>query len=351
MDTQPTQRIYTRERNWDYRQPAVYLITFTVKDRQPLLGTLVGGVDDARVEMSEIGKWVSRLISMTPQYHPEIKIIAKQIMPDHVHFILHVTQTMPVTLGRCLWGLKQGCNKAWREILAKKEANDAVIGDTTIHKETKQGESFSQQEQCSCEKMSPQCSCENTSPEPLFSPDFYPSRLKTRGQLQAMIAYLRDNPRRLAVKRASAGYFRIERGVMLAGAKVDLIGNQALLKQPLQAVHVRHVWTPPEIEQYARQCLAVAQSGAALISPFISQDERRIRDSVLQQGGRIVVIRKEGFGELYKPEPLYFDACAEGRVLLVAVGDYRQKNERVSRAECETMNALAECLAMGLSAE
>lgn len=342
MDTQPANHIYTRERNWDYRQPAVYLITLTVKDRQPLLGTLVGGVDDAQVEMSEIGKRVSELISGTPQYHPEIKIIAKQIMPDHVHFILHVTQTMSVTLGRCLWGLKQGCNKAWGEILAKEKANDTVIGDTTMHKETKQGESFSQQEQCSCAK---------TSPEPLFSPDFYPSRLKTRGQLQTMIAYLRDNPRRLAVKRASAGYFRIERGVILVGTKVDLVGNQALLKRPLQAVHVRHVWTPPEIEQYVRQCLTAAQSGAALISPFISPDERRIRDSVLQQGGSVVVIRKEGFGELYKPEPIYFDACAEGRVLLIAVGDYRQKNERVSRAECVTMNALAECLAKGSSAE
>lgn len=175
MDTQPANHIYTRERNWDYRQPAVYLITLTVKDRQPLLGTLVGGVDDAQVEMSEIGRKVSELISGTPQYHPEIKIIAKQIMPDHVHFILHVTQTMSVTLGRCLWGLKQGCNKAWGEILAKEKANDAVIGDTTMHKETKFGESFSQQEQCSCAKTLPQCSCAKTSPEPLFSPDFYPS--------------------------------------------------------------------------------------------------------------------------------------------------------------------------------
>lgn len=351
METQPVNTVYTRERNWDYRQPAVYLVTFTVKDRRPLLGTLVGGVDDARVEMSEIGRKVSELISGTPQYHPEIKIIAKQIMPDHVHFILHVTQTMSVTLGRCLWGLKQGCNKAWGEILAKEKANDTVIGDTTMHKETKQGESFSQQEQCSCEKTSPRCSCEKTLPESLFSRDFYPSRLKTRGQLQTMIAYLSDNPRRLAVKRAGAGYFRIERGVILAGTKVDLIGNRALLKGPLQVVHVRHVWTPPEVEQYARQCVATAQSGAALISPFISPDERRIRDSVLQQGGKVVVIRKEGFGELYKPEPLYFDACAEGRVLLVAVGEYHQNGEQVSRAECVAMNALAECLATGSSTE
>ena len=340
MDTQPANHIYTRERNWDYRQPAVYLITLTVKDRQPLLGTLVGGVDDAQVEMSEIGRKVTELFNDIPNHHPEIRIIKRMVMPDHFHAIIYVTAPMPVPLGSCIRGFKWACNAAMQQL---RETT------TLSQPERLSGEKTSPQ--CSCEKTSPQCSCEKTSPEPLFSPDFYPSRLKTRGQLQTMIAYLRDNPRRLAVKRASAGYFRIERGLMLAGTKVDLVGNQALLKRPLQAVHVRHVWTPPEIEQYVRQCLTAAQSGAALISPFISPDERRIRDSVLQQGGSVVVIRKEGFGELYKPEPIYFDACAEGRVLLIAVGDYHQKNERVSRAECVTMNALAECLAKGSSAE
>lgn len=321
MDSQPTKHIFTRELKWDYRQPAIYLITLTVTGRQPLLGTLMGEGDEARIIPSSLGWKVFELIWDIPNHHSEIKILQRMIMPDHVHFILQVTQPMPQPLGFCIRGLKWACNDAWRK---EREKNLSFLPESLS------GEVTSQQV---------------TSSSPLFERDFYPSRLKTRGQLQSMIAYLRDNPRRLAVKRANSEYFRIERGVVLEGTKVDMIGNQSLLNGPLQVVHVHQVWTPTEIEQHARQCVAAAQSGAALISPFISQDERRIRDSVLQQGGKVVVIRQEGFSELYKPEPLYFDACAEGRVLLVAVGEYHQKGEHVSRAQCVAMNALAEKVA------
>lgn len=320
MDLQPAQRIYTRERNWDYRQPAIYLITLTVKDRQPLLGMLVGGVDDARVEPTNLGWKVFDLIGDIPNHHPEIQILQRMIMPDHVHFILRVNQPMQQPLGTCIRGLKWACNEAWKQ------------SKSTL---------FPQPERLSGEETS----LNDETSQSLFEQDFYPSRLVGNGQLRAMFDYLRDNPRRLAVKRARSEYFRIERGVMLEGTKVDMIGNQSLLDGPLQVVHVHQVWTPTEIEQHARLCVASAQSGAALISPFISRDERRIRDSVLQQGGKVVVIRQEGFGELYKPEPLYFDACAEGRVLLVAVGEYHQKGEQVSRTQCVEMNSLAERVA------
>lgn len=318
MDSQSAHKIYTRERNWDYHQPAIYFLTLTVADRLPLLGQLVGGIDDAKVELTPLGKRVTDLFNDIPNHHPEIRIIRRLTMPDHFHAIIHVTRPMPVTLGICIRGFKWACNAALQQLSPSNNviSSESLSDNTTL-----------QQRSC------------------LFSPDFYPSRLKTRGQLQSMIDYLCDNPRRLAVKRANAAYFRIERGVVLEGISADMVGNKALLNGPLMAVHIRHAWTDNEVEQYTHQCLEAAKQGIVLISPFISIAERNVRDRILRQGGSIIVIRQDGFGELYKPEPMYFDACAQGRVLLVSIGEYRQIREHVTRAQCVTMNTLAEHLA------
>lgn len=44
-------------------------------------------------------------------------MVALQMMPDHLHAILFVKERMEKPLGKVLLGVKQACNKAFRELM------------------------------------------------------------------------------------------------------------------------------------------------------------------------------------------------------------------------------------------
>ena len=50
-------------------------------------------------------------------YHPEVKVVALQMMPDHLHAVLFVREKMEKPLGKVLLGVKQACNRAFREVM------------------------------------------------------------------------------------------------------------------------------------------------------------------------------------------------------------------------------------------
>ena len=81
----------------DYRGRQIYLITMVTEGRRPLFGRVVGRSDGKR--------------------NPKIEVYALQMMPDHLHGILFVKEEMEKGLGKVLLGFKQGCNKAYRELL------------------------------------------------------------------------------------------------------------------------------------------------------------------------------------------------------------------------------------------
>ena len=46
----------------------------------------------------------------------QVRLLAFQLMPDHVHGILFVQETMEEHLGQVISGFKAGCNKAFRRL-------------------------------------------------------------------------------------------------------------------------------------------------------------------------------------------------------------------------------------------
>ena len=103
----------------DYCGRRMYMVTMVVEGRRPLFGTLAGSSDGApdskdapRVVLSELGAAVWRNFYSIEERHPEIHVVALQMMPDHLHGILFVTQQMEQHLGNVIGGFKTGCNKA-----------------------------------------------------------------------------------------------------------------------------------------------------------------------------------------------------------------------------------------------
>jgi len=296
-----------RKHEHDYCAPCIYMLTVTTRDRQPLLGRLVSQGGEARIERSSVGELVVSHLFGIQNYYPCIRLLQFQVMPDHVHFILHVQGRLLVPLGHVIRGWKQGLNRAYQTL----EASGA-----------------------------------ERSRNGLFGAGFNDQILRGPEQLAHMIAYIQDNPRRLAIKRRSASFFSVRRGVdLLPLVKAELIGNEALLRGPLVAVHCRSRWGATEVADYQHHCLLAAQQGATLVGAFISPAEREILSQALESGLRIIKVCESGFGDYYKPSGRYFDHCSRGLLLELSIYPYSAKRVQVSREQCMAMNALAESLA------
>lgn len=276
-----------RLKYWNYRGRGIYMITMNIDGRVPLLGVLQGGVDDARVEYSPLGKLVSAHIERTFEPYHQIQICAKQLMPDHLHFVVWVKEDIPVPLGEIIRTMKIGCTQAYR---------DSGRINTT-----------------------------NSSATSLFEAGFHDRVLLHAGQLRSMIDYVHDNPRRAVIKRAHPDLFRLRQAVEIAGFECTTLGNQFLLDDPMKEVlQCSRSLTQEEIDRKKSECLKLAQRGVVFVSAGISEGEKQISRLLIEFGFPLIFLLSEGFpaadsphAKYYKPQGAYFEACAKGKLLLI----------------------------------
>ena len=84
----------------DYKSRCIYMITLVVKERQPLLGHIVGDgrSHPATMQLSALGTAVQQALLNVPKFYNQVKILTHQVMPDHLHFVIFVTESIPVHL-------------------------------------------------------------------------------------------------------------------------------------------------------------------------------------------------------------------------------------------------------------
>ena len=75
----------------------------------------------AKVELTPLGYDISKAIQSIPEEWGKkgikAKILAKIVMPEHIHFILFIEEPMEERLQKLIRGWKQGCNKLLRKYL------------------------------------------------------------------------------------------------------------------------------------------------------------------------------------------------------------------------------------------
>ena len=239
----------------DYQDRCIYMITLVVKQRRPLLGTLIGDGETipAIVEPSVLGRSIIQSLQNISQFYPTIAIWTFQLMPDHLHFIIFVKERIPVHLGKVINGFKVGCNRIYREL---------VNGDL-----------------------------------PGLWEDGYNDVILDRdGQLQRMKAYIHDNPRRLAIKRNHPDLFKVQRNIKVGDYTFAALGNVFLLDVPcLLQVQCTRKLTKPQIDVTVQQFLSQAQNGAILVSPSISPGEKAVMKAAFEHGFPVIVLQENGF--------------------------------------------------------
>ena len=352
-DKKPSMKRRSEEK--DYLDRGIYLITIATEGRLPLLGTLAGnadikeGPDKPHVILSPLGEKVKAEWFGIPRYYPQIEVMRLCVMPDHIHGILFVHERIERHLGHVINGFKAGTRKAARE-LGITERKAEVKTETEAEPQHTELSSTATAPAPAAPKVpyaEPPAQLSKPSKHPphgtLWEPGYNDRLLLHKGQLQHMLAYLDDNPRRLLLKRQHPEYFtQLAPIPVLDNINMPAMGNRYLLERPLklQVQCSRHLY-PWEIDQRKQAFLEAGRQGAVIVSPCISPGEQQIATACLEEGIPLIVLLLKGFPPYFKPHPRYLQACAEGRLLMLA--PYPFQNEKLTdmRARCLTLNDLA----------
>lgn len=288
-----------------WRKPCIVHVTMVANGRRPLFGSLACKGGEAVVEKTPIG-WVlvnqeRRMLELCP----EVRILADKVMPDHHHMVLHVQRSMTRSIKEVLRGYMQGCKAEARRLGFTENLYDG--------------------------------------------PPFY-RVLTHKGQLHAMIEYVKANAERAWQRRQNPDLFRMHRQTEICGLPFTSMGNHFLLNWPdRQLVEMSRNTDEHQIVERLQSVLASAHNGAVTYTASISKGEREIARKIREQGFPLVVLMNEGFPaagspqeRFYKPGGVYFEACSKGQLLLLEPDEKTFADPLVRAAAEEALRKKAE---------
>ncbi|MFH0771728.1 MAG: hypothetical protein V1933_03825 [Candidatus Omnitrophota bacterium] len=89
MNTCP-QRKKVRLAEYDYSQSGYYYVTVCAYERRCVFGDIIDGC----MHLNDAGQMVSRTVETLPKYYPDITIDNYIVMPNHIHMIIQITDTV-----------------------------------------------------------------------------------------------------------------------------------------------------------------------------------------------------------------------------------------------------------------
>lgn len=354
----------------NYHHQGIYMVTLAVEGRVPLLGRLVAdetnkAPDEVRayVQLSRLGEIILKEeVQKISRFYPMVEVWRICIMPDHIHMIIRVKDNMPPgkTLGNVVRGFKTGCSRAWWKLMpdpwGKAQGTEAhsqrTGGATQGTKAATQGTKGATQgaggamQGAEGNAQAPVSSAFPEDHRPvLFEAGYNDKILLHEGQLANWKAYLDDNPRRLLIKRMYPDFFTVRHDIEIAGRKCQMIGNRFLLDVPdKMAVIVHRRYTDEEIARLQKEWLACGERGGVLVSAAIAPKEKDILRKALNLGYSIILLRENGFPELYKPTGESFNACSMGQLLQISPWNYHMDRKKITREQCLELNMMAETI-------
>lgn len=288
-----------------WRKPCIVHVTMVANARQALFGKLAHNGSEAVIEKTPIGWALINKQQKMLMMCPEIKILADKVMPDHHHMVLQVQRTMSRSIKQVVRGYMQGCKEEARKLGYTENLYDA--------------------------------------------PPFY-RVLTHKGQLHAMIEYVKANAERAWQRRQNPDLFRLHRKTAVCGLQFTSMGNHFLLDWPdRQLVEMSREAGAEQIDERLQRVLAEAHNGAVTYTAAISKGEQKIARAVRESGFPLVVLLNDGFPaegspheRFFKPGGVYFETCSNGKLLLMEPEESAFVNQVVMKATEETLRLKAE---------
>ena len=288
-----------------WRKPCIVHVTMVAKGREPIFGKLIHNGTHAEVEKTALGWALINQQQRMLDLCPEIKILADKVMPDHHHIVLQVRRTMPRSIKEVVRGYMQGCKAEARKLGFEGNLYDA--------------------------------------------PPYY-RVLTHKGQLQAMIDYVYANAERAWQRKQNPDLFRMHRKTEACDMIFTSMGNHFLLDWPeRQLVEMSRNASDEQVQERLKAVLRAAQNGAVTYTASISKGEQFIARTLREQGFPLVVLLNDGFPKegspherFYKPGGVYFEACSQGKLLLLEPTDQVFSNPSIRQSVEEALRRKAE---------
>lgn len=325
-----------RSHHHDYCRPARYMITLVKSPNIGALSRIIGNPrisphheNAPKVELLADGRHVENAMVLWLKQYPELRVRRYVIMPDHVHICLQVMGYIRIGLGSIIGNFMGKCSRLRHDALHPKAALPML--PTGIVSNSKSG---------GYEGKSVEI-------EKFFERGFNDRIAYNDAQWERQHRYVDDNPRRLLIKRQHPDlYFKRWLITTDDGQNFIAQGNIMLLRNPdLQVVRFSRRFS----EAFYATCVdnweKCVENNGVLISPFIHPKEREIRDWALSNGGEIIRICENGFGDRFVPQGKEFEYNGTSKLLLIASLGHNTKRDDMTRAKAMGMNAVAQSIA------
>ena len=210
-----------REHAWwhDYKERGIYLITIVVKERQHLFGELNNDVRNPDVVLTDLGKAVQRewfnTIDIQQSKGRDIRALGSVVMPDHFHGILFVEQPMDVSIGEIIRCFKLACTQARNRLFPPAQplsSSSSVSSSQPCMADLpdKPLSRMSHRQRDAYYARHPESA-------PFFDDNFDDSICYRKGQLDNIIRYVKDNPRRAVMRAVYPHLFSRRQHISIGG--------------------------------------------------------------------------------------------------------------------------------------
>lgn len=347
-----------------FKGEGIYHLTFAVVNRAPILGVLEPLPSPnseghlASVRPTNLGRAVLAKMKELTTLHPQLQIIWKQLMPDHLHAVVWMHEGYEGHLKMLTRGFAQGCSKIARryarDLLVVAQSDCALPTNKLPQNNSTPSDCHPQgcltpsdshlQEEPPLASASPVSAtlrehdpydCGNGA-HTLFSTPFIRT-LARSGQLDTMVKYVKSNPDNAWIRHLHPDLYTIRRRMEHGGLLFDTMGKSRLLDYPdKHVVAISRSQSEDDIKAETQKVMRLAEMGSITYTAAMSTGEKEVAKAIRNAGYPLVVMMLDGFpaegteaARYYHPGGIYHKTCGQGRLLLMAPHPTNYQNPTV----------------------
>ena len=258
---------YRRYHGYDYFRGATLFVTIATAPRQMIFGRVV----EDRVDLNAFGLAAEETFLLETKRNPALNVMAHVIMPDHVHFMIHVRAGTLEPLRQI--GQFVANFKRWTKYKLEKLG---VVG-------------FGWQE------------------------NYHDWICSTREGMEAVEKYIRNNPLKWSLMHGENPPLRVIEPMLHARFPVGEwwsgVGRRELLDDKLAAIRLSRRIPERDFPAVVERLMGACAKGYALVSTFISPCERAVAQELIKREIPFIKMVPDPLAMVYRPkddEPILF---------------------------------------------
>ena len=338
-----------RLKGWDYAKGASFFITMATEPRLPLFGKIEHG----EMRLSAFGEEVKVSLERIPALNPGISLFGHVIMPDHVHFNVHLAAGLEeplITLGEAIRRFKAYTTKRAKQLGLVGAFGLSPTASTCDSGAGKVSDCQRMLNERTAFARSPTASTcdsgagrvEACQRKLLWQQGYHDHLCLSRGFIDSAERYIAYNPLKWQLMHGCDRRLRIIEP--LDSPRLDIgdywkgVGNISLLAPEAPMASLRVSRRVHDVGAVVARMERAVEKGYTIISGFISPGERAVLAMLLsRKDARFIRMRTSCIPNArFRPESAYIDAFMEERYLEIARGN---DETEFDRAACLDLNA------------